>query len=75
MTDSLWKLECLICEFSNHDLVLMQEHLMADHGVRREELWKQTREPQGFDAAEYVFSLPDGLQWLKATRAVTTNME
>lgn len=64
-----WNLECLLCGHKGADLVKMQEHGMNDHGITREELGRVTREPKELTAAKYVWTLPDGRQWLKAVKA------
>lgn len=63
-------LECLLCGVRpedlpgwRSDLVKLQEHLMDDHGVSREDLRAQTREET---EEGYVWRLPDGRDWLKA---------
>lgn len=66
-----WALKCLLCratpaglrETDHSDLVRLQEHLMNDHQVSREELMAAVRERM---EGGYVWRLPDGRTWLEA---------
>lgn len=66
-----WALKCLLCEATpsdlpetgHNDLVRLQEHLMDEHLVSRDDLRRQLREE--IDGG-YVWRLPDGPLWLEA---------
>ena len=47
----------------------MQEHVMNDHAFTREDLQKQkSRSGSGeYEAPIYIYTMPDGTDWLRAT--------
>lgn len=73
-----WYLTCLLCgetdeslphTASRGGLVSMQEHLMDDHYIPREDLSQQKRfPPHPVESASYEWALPNGRRWLRAEK-------
>jgi hypothetical protein len=62
--EKIYKLRCMICGHRGSDLVAMQEHVV-EHGYRLEDHRNVTRrEIEG----GYVWTMPDGVDWLEAVR-------
>jgi hypothetical protein len=63
---SQWNMKCLICnEYTDNNLVRIQEHAMHEHGYTQEDHRRVTkREIDG----GYIYTFPDGQDWLEATR-------
>lgn len=66
-----YNLECLLCGHTGKALVPMQEHAMSAHAYTREDLQKQkSRSGSAEDELPvYIYAMPDGKDWLKATAA------
>jgi hypothetical protein len=69
-----WLLKCLLCEARDQDLegaanplVRLQEHLMDSHQVSLEELRGSASRPNE-EGSEWIYTLPDGRDWLEAIR-------
>jgi hypothetical protein len=77
-----WQLTCLLCGDDFTDLVIVQEHGMEHHAITRDDLRLATRQgpvPVTVDTdtgsgdlhlESYTWTLPDGREWLGASRAV-----
>lgn len=64
-----YELECLICGTHRNDLVIMQEHVMQAHTYTQRELQAQTHRHERENESEaIIFTMPNGKDWLKATR-------
>jgi ribosomal protein L37E len=59
-----WDLKCLQCEYTDTDLVRIQEHAMAAHGYTQDDHRKAQRRKIRFD--RYIWTMPDGKDWLDA---------
>lgn len=72
-----WSLKCLICGFCRCSLVPMQEHAMHTHCRTLDDLRAARRRevPGGYMFrgeyldASYVWTFPDGVDWLSAQKA------
>jgi hypothetical protein len=65
-----WHLRCLLCgQYESTSLTEIQEHAMAAHHYRQDALREQTRRQITPD--HYVFSMPDGREWLDAARSAS----
>lgn len=63
-----WSLNCLLCDgWKSSDLVETQEHVMHAHGYSQRDLQLNTRRQT---EGGYIYTMPDGCDWLKATRMV-----
>ena len=52
------------------DLVGLQNHAMQDHGAHRADLRNATRRKAARDGRRYVWTLPDGRDWMEAQQEV-----
>jgi hypothetical protein len=61
-----YRLTCLICgEYHGNDLVAIQEHAMREHDYRQRDHQRVTR--REVDGG-WVYTMPDGVDWLLAKR-------
>ena len=62
---NLWLERCLLCGRLATDLVVIQEHVMDDHGYSQGDLRRATKREieRGF-----VWTMPDGRDWMEALR-------
>jgi hypothetical protein len=65
-----WQMRCMICNQPDTNLTRIQEHLMGAHGYSVEELRAQSKRQPSGDENTYIYTLPDGTDWLYAERAV-----
>jgi hypothetical protein len=59
-----WTLKCLLCSFSSHNLVEIQEHAMEEHGYTQQDHRQARRRELNFD--HYTWTMPDGREWMEA---------
>lgn len=79
-----WHLSCQLCGDEGDDLVALQEHAMVQHGVTWQDLQRATRTgptlvetetgtgldgPSLLRLEAYRWTLPDGREWLTASRS------
>ena len=69
-----WTMRCMLCpprkRTTTDDLVGLQNHAMQAHGAHRADLRNATRR-RGGPADHYVWSLPDGRDWMEAVKLRT----
>jgi hypothetical protein len=69
----MWTMKCLLCPPDEaraawRDLVAIQEHVMRDHGYTRMDLRWNTRRPASPNKDHYIWTMPDGSDWLEAKK-------
>jgi hypothetical protein len=68
----MWMMKCLLCPPQSKvtwtDLVAIQEHVMRDHGYTRMDLRTNTRRPASPNKDHYIWTMPDGSDWLEAKK-------
>lgn len=70
----MWVMRCLLCPTADQigwgaDLVRLQEHAMYDHGYSRVDLRTNTRRPGSWSKDHFIWTMPDGKDWLEAKKA------
>lgn len=60
-----WIERCMICGEVFHNLVAAQEHVMDVHGYTQDDIRKNTKRSDG---EGFIFTMPDGRDWMHATR-------
>lgn len=62
-----YNMKCLICSYTDANLIRIQEHVMDTHHYSQPNLQRQTR--RELDPGHYIFTMPDGIDWLEAVRS------